>query len=187
MAFPNVISDAVNFDVNWLWIAVEKLWITLEGRCPKHFIPLKGRVLYLLLCNMATAGYSGTPLLKKLGIKPQSLVLLVNKPDDYFDLLQADISEQLCKKNQTPDFVHLFVKNHKEFENEMKKIKVVCKQNPNAVVWVSWYKKAAKIPTDVTEDVIRNYALKNDLVDVKVCAVSDLWSGLKLVVPVAKR
>ena len=54
-------------------------------------------------------------------------------------------------------------------------------------IWVSWYKKSAKIPTDVTEDVIRNYALKNDLVDVKVCAVSEIWSGLKLVVPLAKR
>jgi len=144
-------------------------------------------MVYFLLCNMATAGYSGTPLLKKLGIKPQSIVLLVNKPDDYFDLLETDISEQLCKKNQTPDFIHLFVKTNKDFENEMKKVKAVCKQNTNAVVWVSWYKKTAKIPTDVTEDVIRNYALKNDLVDVKVCAVSDVWSGLKLVVPLAKR
>ena len=87
----------------------------------------------------------------------------------------------------TPDIVHLFVKNIKEFEAEMKKLKPVCKQNPNITIWVSWYKKAAKIPTDITEDTIRNYALKNDLVDVKVCAVSDIWSGLKLVVPVAKR
>jgi len=136
---------------------------------------------------MATAGYSGTPLIKKLGITTQSIVLLLNKPDDYFDLLETDISEQLCKKNQTPDFIHLFVKNNKEFENEMKNVKAVCKKNPNVVVWVSWYKKTAKIPTDITEDVIRNYALKNDLVDVKVCAVSDIWSGLKLVVPLSKR
>jgi len=136
---------------------------------------------------MATAGYSGTPLIKKLGITPQSIVLLLNKPHDYFDLLETDISTQLCKKNQTPDFIHLFVKNNKEFENEMKNIKAVCKKNPNVVIWVSWYKKTAKIPTDITEDVIRNYALKNDLVDVKVCAVSDIWSGLKLVVPLSKR
>jgi hypothetical protein len=81
----------------------------------------------------------------------------------------------------------LFVKNVKEFEAEIKKLKTVCKQNPTITIWVSWYKKAAKIETDITEDVIRNYALKNDLVDVKVCAVSDIWSGLKLVVPVAKR
>jgi hypothetical protein len=136
---------------------------------------------------MAIAGYSGTPLMKKLGIKPESIVLLINEPADYFDLLETNITDQLCKKNQTPDLIHLFVKNNKEFENEMKKIKAVSKQNPNVTVWVSWYKKAAKIPTDITEDVIRNYALKNDLVDVKVCAVSDIWSGLKLVVPLAKR
>jgi len=136
---------------------------------------------------MAIAGYSGTPLIKKLGIKPESIVLLINEPADYFDLLETNITDQLCKKNQTPDLIHLFVKNNKEFENEMKKIKAVSKQNPNVTVWVSWYKKAAKIPTDITEDVIRNYALKNDLVDVKVCAVSDIWSGLKLVVPLAKR
>jgi hypothetical protein len=136
---------------------------------------------------MATAGYSGTPLLKKLGIKPEIKIWVINKPDDYYKLLEVDISDQLYKKNETPDLVHLFVKNIKEFEAEMKKLKPVCKQNPDITIWVSWYKKAAKIETDITEDVIRNYALKNDLVDIKVCAVSDIWSGLKLVVPVAKR
>jgi len=136
---------------------------------------------------MATAGYSGIALIKKLGIKPEMKVLLINKPDDYYKLLEADITDQLIKKNETPDFVHLFVKNVKEFETKMKKLKSVCKQNPDITIWVSWYKKAAKIPTDITEDTIRNYALRNDLVDVKVCAVSDIWSGLKLVVPVAKR
>jgi len=142
---------------------------------------------------MATTGYSGTPLIKKLGIKPESIVLVLNEPPDYFDLLETDITEQLCKKNQTPDVIHLFVKSKKEFESKIKKLKKVCQKNPNISIWVSWYKKAAlrqaqgKLTTDVTEDVIRNYALKNDLVDVKVCAVSDIWSGLKLVVPVTKR
>jgi len=136
---------------------------------------------------MATSGYSGTPLIKKLGIKPEMKILLINKPDDYYELLETDISDQLMNKNDTPDFVHVFVKNTKEFETEMKKLKAVCKQNPGITIWVSWYKKAANIKTDITEDVIRNHALKNDLVDVKVCAVSDIWSGLKLVVPVAKR
>jgi hypothetical protein len=136
---------------------------------------------------MATAGYSGTPLLKKLGIKPESKIVLVNEPTNYFDLLETDISSQLCKKNEIADIVHLFVKNHTEFETEMKKIKILAQKNSKLSIWVSWYKKSAKISTDVTEDVIRNYALKNDLVDVKVCAVSDIWSGLKLVVPLAKR
>jgi hypothetical protein len=114
-------------------------------------------------------------------------VLLINQPDDYYSLLEINISNQLCRKNETPDFVHLFVKTTKEFEAEMKKLKAVYKKNTSIVIWVSWYKKSAKMPTDITEDVIRNYALKNGLVDVKVCAVSELWSGLKLVVPLAKR
>ena len=136
---------------------------------------------------MAKVGYSGTPLLKKIGINPEMKVLVINEPDDYYSFLETDISDQLSKKNEIPDLIHLFVKNTKEFEAEMKKLKAFCKLNPNIIIWVSWYKKAAKIPTDITEDTIRNYALKNDLVDVKVCAVSDIWSGLKLVVPIAKR
>jgi len=133
------------------------------------------------------AGYSQTPLLKKLGIKPEMRIMLIQQPDDYFKLLGLNISEQLTKKGETPDLIHLFVKNNKEFEDSMKKLKPVIKSNTSITVWISWYKKAAKIPTDITEDIIRNYALKNDLVDVKVCAVSDIWSGLKLVVPLAKR
>lgn len=136
---------------------------------------------------MTTAGYSETPLLKKLGIKPGMKILLINKPDNYFNLLEADISEQSIKRSEVPDLIHLFVKTVKEFDIEMKKLKPFCKQNPNITIWVSWYKKAAKMPTDITEDTIRNYAIMNGLVDVKVCAVSEIWSGLKLVVPVAKR
>ena len=136
---------------------------------------------------MATAGYSGIALIKKLGIKPEMKVLLINKPDDYYKLLKVDITDQSCKRNEIPDLIHLFVKSAKEFESEMKTLKSVYEKNSTVIIWVSWYKKAAKIPTDITEDVIRNYALKNDLVDVKVCAVSDIWSGLKLVVPLAKR
>ena len=136
---------------------------------------------------MAIAGYSGTALIKKLGIKPEMKVLIINKPSDYYKLLEVDITDQSCKRNEIPDFIHLFVKSVKEFESEMKALKSVYKKNSTVIIWVSWYKKAAKIPTDITEDVIRNYALKNDMVDVKVCAVSDIWSGLKLVVPLAKR
>ena len=133
------------------------------------------------------AGYYGTSLINKLGIKPEMKVLLINHPDDYYSLLETNIADQLCKKNETPDFIHLFVKTLKEFERDMKKITSLSKKNTSVIVWVSWYKKAAKIPTEVTEDIIRNYASQNDLVDVKVCAVSDIWSGLKLVVPLKKR
>lgn len=136
---------------------------------------------------MTAAGYSGTPLLKKLGIKEAMKLLLVNKPQNYFDLLEVNVSDQLAGKSETPDLIHLFVKNNKEFEKEMSKIKSIIKKKPGIIIWVSWYKKSAGIPTDITEDVIRNYALKNDLVDIKVCAVSEIWSGLKLVVPLTKR
>jgi hypothetical protein len=134
---------------------------------------------------MSTAGYSGTPLLKKLGIKDDMRILLIHEPENYSRLLEKDISEQFCKKNEQPDFVHLFAKTKKDFETAMRKLKPFIK--PTTSIWISWYKKSAGIPTDITEDIIRNYALQNDLVDIKVCAVSDIWSGLKLVVPVAKR
>lgn len=122
--------------------------------------------------------------MKKLGISPHTKLFLVNAPGNYFQLLEADVSGQVSAR---PDLVHLFVKSNKEFETEMKKLEPLIAKNTSMVIWVSWYKKSAGIATDVTEDVIRNYALKNDLVDVKVCAVSDVWSGLKLVVPLAKR
>jgi len=113
--------------------------------------------------------------------------MLVNEPRNYFELLEVDVSDQLCKKNETPDLIHLFVKSNKEIESEMKRLKPTIKKNASVIIWVSWYKKSAGIKTDVTEDVIRNFALKNGLVDVKVCAVSDIWSGLKLVVPLKLR
>jgi hypothetical protein len=136
---------------------------------------------------MATAGYSGTPLLRKLGIKPAHKLFLVNQPGNYFELLEANIGDQVCKKDEIPDLIHLFVATKKEFESEMKKLDQLIKKNKNIALWVSWYKKTSGIATDVTEDTIRNFALKNDLVDVKVCAVSDIWSGLKLVVPLKSR
>lgn len=136
---------------------------------------------------MATAGYSGTPLLKKLGIKEEMKVLLVNEPADYYSLLDKNIRSQRCKKSETPDFIHLFAKTQADFHKSMQQVFAVTEKNKQIIVWVSWYKKSAGIPSDMTEDIIRNYALQNGLVDVKVCAVSEQWSGLKLVVPLVKR
>jgi hypothetical protein len=136
---------------------------------------------------MASAGYSGTPLIKKLGIHPAMKLMLVNAPDNYNQLLETTIDNQLCRKNERPDLVHLFVTNRKEFETEMKKLQSLIQKNKEVIIWVSWYKKSAKIDTDITEDTIREYALRNGLVDIKVCAVSEIWSGLKLVVPKNKR
>jgi hypothetical protein len=136
---------------------------------------------------MPSVGYSGTPLIKKLGIKENMKTLLINTPADYFDLIEADISKQLAAKKDIPDFVHLFSKSRADFEKEMKQLKKICSANPNIIIWVSWYKKSSGMATDLTEDIIRNYALQHDLVDIKVCAVSNVWSGLKLVVPKNKR
>ena len=136
---------------------------------------------------MATSGYSGTPLIKKLGILDTSKILLINPPKDYFELLEKDVKKLLARKGDAINLVHLFVTSNKQFESEMTKLSPLCKANPSIVIWVSWYKKAAGIPTDITEDTIRNFALAHDLVDVKVCAVSEIWSGLKLVVPRSKR
>ncbi|HEX4851966.1 MAG TPA: hypothetical protein VFV08_14220 [Puia sp.] len=133
------------------------------------------------------AGYSGTPLINKLGLKDQMKILLINPPSNYFSLLESDLSRQTIKVKEIPDWIHLFAPSEKEFISKMQSIKKYQQANPSIVIWVSWYKKSAGIATDLNENIIRDYALKNELVDIKVCAVSDLWSGLKLVVPVAKR
>jgi hypothetical protein len=86
-----------------------------------------------------------------------------------------------------PDWIHLFAPTRKVFEKEMPAVLTACEKNRQLVVWVSWYKKSSGKATDLTEDVIRGYALANGLVDIKVCAVNEEWSGLKLVVPVSKR
>lgn len=136
---------------------------------------------------MASAGYSGTSLWKKLGVTSTSLVLLLNEPAAYLNWLGLEHAPVLCKPGQSPDLVHLFVVSKKTFEASMKTLKQQWITNSKLVIWVSWYKKASGMVSDVTEDTIRHYALANGLVDVKVCAVSEQWSGLKLVVPVAKR
>ncbi len=136
---------------------------------------------------MAAAGYSGTPLLQKLGIKPGMKLKLIHEPPNYEALLEKKISDQFCSGNELPHLIHLFVTSQKEFKEEMTAIKHLIKENPFLILWVSWPKKSSGIITDMTEDHIRNYALKNGLVDIKVCAVSEIWSGLKLVVPLAKR
>jgi accessory colonization factor AcfC len=136
---------------------------------------------------MAEAGYSGTPLIKKLGIKPEMKILVIHEPEEYFDLLGMNIPDQYISKNKVPDLIHLFAKNVAVFKKEMEVILKQCKKNPAVVVWISWYKKSSGISTDLSENIIREFALQNNLVDVKVCAVSEAWSGLKLVVPLAKR
>ena len=93
---------------------------------------------------MATAGYSGTPLLKKLGIKPGDKLVLINRPENYFELLEADLTEQICTKNELPDLIHLFAISKKEFESEMKGLDRLIKMNKKVVIWVSWLKKVLR-------------------------------------------
>lgn len=129
------------------------------------------------------AGYSGTPLAKKLGIKPGDTIYLIGAPKDYRDWI-GPLPEGGAYAAKPPKdgarFVHLFVTSLAEFAKQLPRARSA--MATDGMLWVSWTKKSAKIPTDVTEDAIRNRALKTDLVDVKVCAVTDIWSGLKLVV-----
>ncbi|HEX5654130.1 MAG TPA: hypothetical protein VFX58_13710 [Chitinophagaceae bacterium] len=133
------------------------------------------------------AGYSGKTLLDKLGIKTSMKILLIHPPGNYDALLGKDISAQCCGQKEVPDFIHLFTRSLKEFYTATQKLQPVIASNPQIIIWVSWYKKSSKIPTDINEDLIRAWALENGLVDIKVCAVSEEWSGLKLVVPLKKR
>ncbi|MEK6372124.1 MAG: DUF3052 family protein [Acidobacteriota bacterium] len=120
------------------------------------------------------AGYSGTPLPKKLGMLPGTVV--------FFDGGSLDIPGITCAKRlgEDVDIVHLFTKSAAEMGNKLADYRK--RLRDDATVWVSWPKKASKVPTDITEDVIREICLPMGWVDVKVCAVDDTWSGLKLVV-----
>src|SRR5690348_11023127 len=131
---------------------------------------------------MASAGYSGTPLAKKLGFKPGLAVLLVNAPPSYRELLDPlpDAVRFTERLTATTDLVHVFVTRRSDLERSLATFRK--KLSPQGVVWVSWPKKAAKVATDVTEHTVRELALPLGFVDIKVCAIDATWSGLKLVV-----
>jgi hypothetical protein len=128
------------------------------------------------------AGYSGTPLAKKLGIKSGSEVLSVGVPDGYLKLLEPlpEDVQFVSRISESTDIIHLFTTQKAELEKALKTYRD--KIAPTAAVWVSWPKKSAKVPTDITEDTVREVALPLGFVDIKVCAVDEVWSGLKLVV-----
>ena len=128
-----------------------------------------------------TAGYSGTPLVKKLGIKPGYTIAILNPPEDYHQTL-GDLPEDVTYVNdlsQSLDFIHFFTKDRAELEAEFLNLKAALK--PAGMLWISWPKKASKIATDLDENIIRNIGLTNGLVDVKVAAIDAVWSGLKFV------
>jgi hypothetical protein len=128
------------------------------------------------------AGYSGTPLAKKLGIKEGCRLLAVGAPPDYHSLLQPlpPSVRWAARAGPSVDIVHLFTVRRSELSAALAAYRKTL--GPQATVWVSWPKQKSKLPTDVTEDTVREVALPLGFVDVKVCAVDDVWSGLKLVV-----
>jgi len=136
--------------------------------------------------NVKKSGYSKTPLGKKLGIKNNFRIKLVNVPEYYFRLFsEFPESIEIANDNKSlKDFIHYFSIDAGTLFKALKKLKNEIKQN--GMIWISWPKKSS-IKTDITEDYIREIALKNGLVDVKVCAIDEVWSGLKLVIPLKDR
>ena len=129
---------------------------------------------------------SSTELIKKLGIKPGYSICILNEPENYWDWL-APLPDDLVVKGRGKefDFVHWFVKERSAFQKEFAKRRDMLKKS--GMLWVSWPKKVSKVTTDLDENIIRDFALKNGLVDVKVCSVNEIWSGLKLVYRLADR
>jgi len=125
-------------------------------------------------------GYSGTPLPKKLGIKEGFQVLLIDAPSEVVTELNPSLEKCAAASGKTQiDFAMLFTKSAPILKKEFPR--VARKLAPAGMLWVSWPKKTSGVATDVTENVVRDIGLAAGLVDVKVCAVTDIWSGLKFV------
>ena len=143
--------------------------------------------------TFSSAGYAPKPLPDKLGYKPGMVVAFVALPDDLADLVSAADFAKAAKRQDWSrplpagefDLVHAFTKSRDELAHHLHRLQRAIKRD--GAIWVSWPKKASHIATDVSEDVIRAEALKLDLVDVKVAAIDQVWSGLKLVIRVDRR
>jgi hypothetical protein len=131
---------------------------------------------------MAAAGYSGTPLAKKLGLKVGMRAWFQDVPNSVRAAIDQDAPplERLDLPEPPVKFAHIFVKSCAVLDCELRMLLPLL--DPAGMIWVSWPKKASRVPTDITEDVIRDVALPLHLVDVKVCAVDEIWAGLKLVI-----
>ena len=135
-----------------------------------------------------TSGYSGTPLAQKLGLKDGQRVLFVNLPQSLYDLRVARHFIEMAQAGWQSftdgdpgyDVIHGFTTERAELEQAAKPL--MDSIDRDGLIWISWPKKASKVATDITEDVIREVVLPIGLVDVKVCAVDEVWSGLKLVI-----
>lgn len=130
----------------------------------------------------SSAGYSGTPLARKLGIKDGACVLLLNPPANYLTLL-APLPDEVrfaSRLSKTTGMIHGFFVRKADLQEALSSLRDRIK--PDAVVWVSWPKKASGVPTDIVEDTIREVALPMGYVDIKVAAFDEVWSALKLVI-----
>ncbi len=141
---------------------------------------------------IAEAGYSGTPLPKKLGLKDGQHVAFAGLPDGLSELARArafasvelrDAWDRIEGKGL--DFIQMFTRSAETVARAVPGLRGHIR--PEGMIWVSWPKKASKVPTDVTEDTVRDTALAHDMVDVKVCAVDEVWSGLKIVIRKERR
>jgi hypothetical protein len=133
------------------------------------------------------AGYSGTPLPRKLGIKPGHRVLVLNDPDGFAETL-GELPDGVAVRGSArgkADVVVSFHDRRAELARRMPKLRTL--MEPAAGLWIAWPKRASKLPTDLTEDVVRELALANTLVDNKVCAIDETWSGLRLVIRLRDR
>ncbi|MEZ0242710.1 MAG: hypothetical protein ACAH11_05005 [Sphingomonas sp.] len=126
------------------------------------------------------AGYSGTPLAKKLGLAPGMRAWFQNMPDSVRAEIEGAGVDEQAAASAGLQCAHIFVTERADLERETAALRHLIA--PNGFIWVSWPKKASKVPTDITEDVIRDVVLPIGLVDIKVCAVDAVWSGLKLVI-----
>jgi hypothetical protein len=126
------------------------------------------------------AGYSGTPLEKKLGIKEGFNVLIVNAPNDFEQGLELPEGVTVNGKSAKPrDLILFFTKSQRTLEKEF--LRYAAKLTPAGMLWVSWPKKTSGVQTDLNENIVREIGLAKGMVDVKVCAVDEVWSGLKFV------
>ena len=127
------------------------------------------------------AGYSGTPLPKKLGIKEEHRVWFPGAPPEFFDVIgQLPAGVDVFKRAaQRLDVIVFFTKKRAQLEKRL--VPLSKSLDPAGGLWIAWPKKSSGVPTDMTEDVVREVALPMGLVDNKVCAIDDTWSGLRIV------
>ncbi|WP_109433919.1 DUF3052 family protein [Aquimarina sp. AU119] len=125
-------------------------------------------------------GYSGKPLYQKLGIKEDYKVLFYNEPEAYYQWLEIPFQPTKVSGEDLADMMHIFAKDKEKLREYL--INGISQIQQNGMIWVSWPKKTSKVETNITEDIIREIAFPLGLVDIKVCSVSAVWSGLKIVI-----